>query len=171
MVRCRWTKARERRGHDDAAASSAIDRALEDAEARPNNRRGSALQHRHQRWPISPGSTDSGWDCCARRFRGGRGRTYCRRTCARRYAQHDRPICYVLNVLGVADLVVLEKVCAAHGLPAPLAGAEAAAARSAPCCSSSGAPASGAIASITASPRRCASWSPRRSAIARSTWI
>ena len=29
-----------------------------------------------------------------------------------RYAQHDRPICYVLNVLGVADLIALEKVCA-----------------------------------------------------------
>ena len=40
----------------------------------------------------------------------------------RRYAQHDRPICYVLNVLGVADLVALEKVCAKHGLPEPLDG-------------------------------------------------
>lgn len=38
----------------------------------------------------------------------------------RRYAQHPRPICYVLNQLGVADLIVLEKVCAAHGLPSPL---------------------------------------------------
>ena len=38
----------------------------------------------------------------------------------RRYAQHDRPICYVLDVLGVADLVALEKVCARHGLPEPL---------------------------------------------------
>jgi len=40
----------------------------------------------------------------------------------RRYAQHDRPICYVLNVLGVADLIALEKVCARHGLPEPLDG-------------------------------------------------
>src|ERR1700704_2853694 len=38
----------------------------------------------------------------------------------RRYAQHDRPICYVLNVLGVADLIALEKACARHGLPEPL---------------------------------------------------
>lgn len=38
----------------------------------------------------------------------------------RRYAQHDRPICYVLNMLGVADLVALEKVCARYGLPQPL---------------------------------------------------
>ena len=38
----------------------------------------------------------------------------------RRYAQHDRPICYVLDVLGVADLVALEKACARHGLPEPL---------------------------------------------------
>ena len=38
----------------------------------------------------------------------------------RRYAHHDRPICYVLNQLGVADLIVLEKVCSAYGLPAPL---------------------------------------------------
>jgi glycerol-3-phosphate O-acyltransferase len=40
----------------------------------------------------------------------------------RRYAQHDRPICYVLDVLGVADLVALEKTCARHGLPEPLDG-------------------------------------------------
>ncbi len=40
----------------------------------------------------------------------------------RRYAQHDRPICYVLNVLGVADLVALEKACERHGLPEPLEG-------------------------------------------------
>ncbi|HEY0943160.1 MAG TPA: glycerol-3-phosphate 1-O-acyltransferase PlsB [Steroidobacter sp.] len=37
-----------------------------------------------------------------------------------RYAQRERPICYVLNESAVADLVVLEKVCAAHGLPAPM---------------------------------------------------
>ena len=37
-----------------------------------------------------------------------------------RYAQPERPICYVLNDSAVADLVVLEKVCAANGLPAPL---------------------------------------------------
>ena len=36
-----------------------------------------------------------------------------------RYAQRERPICYVLNEYGAADIVVLEKVCAAHGLPAP----------------------------------------------------
>ena len=40
----------------------------------------------------------------------------------RRYAQHDRPICYVLDVLGVADLIALEKACALHGLPEPLDG-------------------------------------------------
>src|SRR4030095_11422059 len=42
----------------------------------------------------------------------------------RRYAQHDRPICYVLNVLGVADLIALEKACSQHGLPEPLHGLE-----------------------------------------------
>jgi glycerol-3-phosphate O-acyltransferase len=36
-----------------------------------------------------------------------------------RYAQPERPICYVLNEYGAADIVVLEKVCAAHGLPSP----------------------------------------------------
>jgi glycerol-3-phosphate O-acyltransferase len=38
----------------------------------------------------------------------------------RRLARTDRPICYVLNQVGAADLVVLEKVSAAYGLPAPL---------------------------------------------------
>jgi glycerol-3-phosphate O-acyltransferase len=38
----------------------------------------------------------------------------------RRYAQHDRPLCYVLNQLGAADLIVLEKVCSAYALPPPL---------------------------------------------------
>ena len=38
----------------------------------------------------------------------------------RRYAQPERPICYVLNEFGTADLVVLEKACATHGLPPPL---------------------------------------------------
>src|SRR5262245_21514431 len=38
----------------------------------------------------------------------------------RRYGQHERPICYVIDLLGVADLVVLEQVCAAQGLPEPL---------------------------------------------------
>jgi glycerol-3-phosphate O-acyltransferase len=38
----------------------------------------------------------------------------------RRIGRADRPICYVLNQVGAADLVVLEKVCAAYGLPAPL---------------------------------------------------
>jgi glycerol-3-phosphate O-acyltransferase len=37
-----------------------------------------------------------------------------------RLARHERPICYVLNELGVADLIVLEELCAANGLPAPL---------------------------------------------------
>ena len=36
-----------------------------------------------------------------------------------RYAQPERPICYVLNEYGAADIVVLERVCAAHGLPSP----------------------------------------------------
>ena len=36
-----------------------------------------------------------------------------------RFAQRERPVCYVLNEAAAADLVVLEKVCAAHGLPAP----------------------------------------------------
>jgi len=38
----------------------------------------------------------------------------------KRFAQHERPICYVLDLHGIADLVVLEKVCQAHGLPQPL---------------------------------------------------
>ncbi|HEY4366419.1 MAG TPA: glycerol-3-phosphate 1-O-acyltransferase PlsB [Steroidobacteraceae bacterium] len=38
----------------------------------------------------------------------------------KRFAQHARPICYVLDMLGAADLLVLEKVCQAHGLPQPL---------------------------------------------------
>lgn len=38
----------------------------------------------------------------------------------RRYAAVERPICYVLDVFGVADLIALEKVCAAQGLPQPL---------------------------------------------------
>jgi glycerol-3-phosphate O-acyltransferase len=37
-----------------------------------------------------------------------------------RYARHERPICYVLNELSAADLIVLEEVCAANGLPPPL---------------------------------------------------
>ncbi|MGH8185480.1 MAG: glycerol-3-phosphate 1-O-acyltransferase PlsB [Steroidobacteraceae bacterium] len=39
-----------------------------------------------------------------------------------RFANPDRPICYVLHTVGAADLVVLEKVCAAHGMPLPLDG-------------------------------------------------
>jgi glycerol-3-phosphate O-acyltransferase len=39
---------------------------------------------------------------------------------ARRYSQHPRPICYVLERRSVADLVVLEKVAKAHGLPDPM---------------------------------------------------
>ena len=57
------------------------------------------------------------------------------------------------------------KSARAHGLPEPLAGVEAAAAGATRCCFSSAAPVSGAIASITASPRRCASWWPRQRAI------
>ena len=38
----------------------------------------------------------------------------------RRFAGRDRPVCYVLNILGAADLVVLERLCEAHGLPPPL---------------------------------------------------
>lgn len=37
-----------------------------------------------------------------------------------RFAQRERPVCYVLEMHGVADIVVLEKVCAANGLPEPL---------------------------------------------------
>ncbi|HEX7013817.1 MAG TPA: glycerol-3-phosphate 1-O-acyltransferase PlsB [Steroidobacteraceae bacterium] len=38
----------------------------------------------------------------------------------RRFSQRTRPICYVLTLPDPADIVVLEKVCAANGLPAPL---------------------------------------------------
>jgi len=38
----------------------------------------------------------------------------------KRYAQHPRPICYVLDRRSVADLVVLEKVARADALPDPL---------------------------------------------------
>ena len=38
----------------------------------------------------------------------------------KRYAQHPRPICYVLDRRSVADLVVLEKVARAQALPEPL---------------------------------------------------
>jgi glycerol-3-phosphate O-acyltransferase len=38
----------------------------------------------------------------------------------RRFGQPQRPICYILEMHSVADVVVLEKVCAAHGLPEPL---------------------------------------------------
>jgi len=38
----------------------------------------------------------------------------------KRHAQNPRPICYVLDTLSAADVIVLEKVCAAHGLPEPL---------------------------------------------------
>lgn len=38
----------------------------------------------------------------------------------KRLAQRERPLCYVLDMQGVADLVVLEKVCRAYGLPQPL---------------------------------------------------
>ena len=38
----------------------------------------------------------------------------------RRYAQHPRPLCYVLERRSVADLVVLEKVAQTHGLPDPM---------------------------------------------------
>ncbi|HEY6644711.1 glycerol-3-phosphate 1-O-acyltransferase PlsB [Povalibacter sp.] len=38
----------------------------------------------------------------------------------KRYANHPRPICYVLDRRSVADMVVLEKVAQAQGLPDPL---------------------------------------------------
>jgi glycerol-3-phosphate O-acyltransferase len=38
---------------------------------------------------------------------------------SRRYAQHSRPICYVLDSNAIADIVVLEQVCRSHGLPEP----------------------------------------------------
>lgn len=38
----------------------------------------------------------------------------------RRFAMHERPLCYVLEMHSVADIIVLETVCAAHGLPEPL---------------------------------------------------
>lgn len=37
-----------------------------------------------------------------------------------RYAQHPRPVCYVLERRSVADLVVLEKVAQVNGLPDPM---------------------------------------------------
>jgi glycerol-3-phosphate O-acyltransferase len=36
-----------------------------------------------------------------------------------RFGERQRPVCYVLEMHGVADLVVLEKVAEANGLPAP----------------------------------------------------
>lgn len=36
-----------------------------------------------------------------------------------RFAQNPRPVCYVLNLAGIADLVVLEKVCDEQGLSSP----------------------------------------------------
>jgi len=39
---------------------------------------------------------------------------------SRRYAQHARPICYVLDSNAIADIVVLERVCRTHGLPEPM---------------------------------------------------
>jgi glycerol-3-phosphate O-acyltransferase len=39
---------------------------------------------------------------------------------SRRYQQHTRPICYVLDSNAIADIVVLERVCSAHGLPEPM---------------------------------------------------
>lgn len=38
----------------------------------------------------------------------------------RKYAQHPRPICYVLERRSVADLVVLEKIAQSHALPDPM---------------------------------------------------
>jgi glycerol-3-phosphate O-acyltransferase len=37
-----------------------------------------------------------------------------------RYAQHDRPLCYVLGISSVADMIALERACEEHGLPSPL---------------------------------------------------
>src|ERR1043165_654407 len=39
---------------------------------------------------------------------------------SRRYHQHTRPICYVLDSNAIADIVVLERVCSAYGLPEPM---------------------------------------------------
>lgn len=36
------------------------------------------------------------------------------------FAQRIRPVCYVLEMHSIADVVVLEKICAANGLPEPL---------------------------------------------------
>lgn len=38
----------------------------------------------------------------------------------RRFAQQERPICYVLGRVAVADVIALERACAAHRLPAPM---------------------------------------------------
>jgi glycerol-3-phosphate O-acyltransferase len=38
----------------------------------------------------------------------------------RRYAQHNRPICYVLEKVAVADVIALERACLEHGLPSPM---------------------------------------------------
>jgi glycerol-3-phosphate O-acyltransferase len=38
----------------------------------------------------------------------------------RRFAQHPRPICYVLGMVSAADVIALERACAQHGLPAPM---------------------------------------------------
>jgi glycerol-3-phosphate O-acyltransferase len=38
----------------------------------------------------------------------------------RRYAQHPRPICYVLGIVSAADLIALERACLENGLPPPM---------------------------------------------------
>lgn len=38
----------------------------------------------------------------------------------RRFAQPERPICYVLGRVAVADVIALERACAEHRLPAPM---------------------------------------------------
>ncbi len=38
----------------------------------------------------------------------------------RRYAQRNRPICYVLEMASAADVIALERACEEHDLPAPM---------------------------------------------------
>ncbi len=38
----------------------------------------------------------------------------------RRYAQHPRPICYVLGIVSAADVIALERACSDNDLPAPM---------------------------------------------------
>ncbi len=38
----------------------------------------------------------------------------------RRFTQRERPVCYVLGMVGVADVIALERACAQAGLPSPM---------------------------------------------------